>query len=114
MSNKLIQYNLSVSSTPVVAYDGTLDFTTDSFEMCFNHYWSFSVTDNTVGGTPTYTIEASNDNVQWYEYNLNSSLVDLADGVDDNHFAWRYFRVVYVSNAVTSGDVTFYLSLKSN
>lgn len=114
MSNKLVQYNLAVATVPVVAYSGVGDFTTDSFEMCFNHFWSFSVTDNTTGGSPDYTIEVSNDNTQWYEYNSSSSNVLLDDGVDDTHFAWRYFRVVYLSNGVTSGDVTFYLSIKSN
>ncbi|GAG46875.1 unnamed protein product [marine sediment metagenome] len=110
----IIQYNLAVSGTPVVGYDGTGDFTTDAFRLCFNHAWAFSVTDSTTGGSPDYTIEVSNDDVQWYEYNSDSTNVSLDDGVDDTHMVWKYFRVVYDSTGVGSGTVTFWLSLKPN
>lgn len=63
-------------------------------------------------GDPTYTIEVSNDNLTWFEYNNLSTDVSVNDAVDDNHLAWIYMRVVYDAKTETTGTVEFELTQK--
>jgi len=110
--SKPIKINFSVGGTPVVNYDGTSDFTTDTQEVCFNHVWSFQVEDNTTGGNPNYTIEVSNDGSTWTSYFNNAENIPLDESYEDNRLAFLYMRIVYNATGVSSGTVTFNLVLK--
>jgi hypothetical protein len=85
--------------------DLSLDQTTDSQSLCGSYQWSINATSGDVVGVPTYTIEVSNDDSTWYEYNNDSTNVAFTDAVDDNHFAFKYIRLVITSNGSTGTGI---------
>ena len=62
--------------------------------------------------TPTYTIEVSNNNVDFFPY--DTPVVDalIGQAFDDTHLDWLYIRINYDAQTNTTGIVEFPLILK--
>jgi hypothetical protein len=106
--------NFKIGGVPTKAVDATVDFTTDAYDFDYSHDWSTSISETGVVGSPTYTIECSNDKVKWYEYNSASTAVALADAVADDRFSFSYMRLIYSANGTSAGTVDVELSLNND
>lgn len=104
-----------ISGSNAQGTDATNDVTTDSFEFKSSHDWSVSIPgDSITGGPPTYTVEVSNDDSTWYDYNNSSTDIDVVDAVADHYFSFRYMRVNYSANGTSAGTVDMRLSIKND
>ena len=106
---KTIEFVFSDGTT----HDASMSETSGSLRKCFKNVWSVApITFGNTSGDATYTIEVSNDDINWFEYNNQSTDVSVADAVDDNHLSWVYMRIVYDSKTETTGTVRFGLTTK--
>ena len=95
-----------ISGSDISGNDATIGFTTDAVEWCYSHDWSVGMTTSGIDGAATYTIEVSNDNVTWYEYDANSTDLSVADSFEWDYFGYKYQRLVYTPTGVTVGTIT--------
>lgn len=94
-------------------HDATVSETTESIQSCYKYDWSVApIQSGLTVGDPIYTIEVSNDNITWFEYNNLSTDVSVEDAVDDDHLAWVWMRIVYNSGTETTGTIEFELTQK--
>jgi len=95
------------------SHDASVSETSNSVTNCYKYEWAVApVTSGLTSGDATYTIEVSNDNVNWFEYNNLSTDVSIVDAVDDNHLAWIYIRIVYDAKTETTGTIEFNFTTK--
>ena len=95
------------------SHDASVSETSESLKSWYKYEWSLApIITGLSGATPTYTIEVSNDNVNWFEYNNLSTDVSIVDAVDDNHLAWIFMRIVYDKGTESTGTVEFELTQK--
>lgn len=95
--------------------DATSDFTTDAYEFCYSHDWSVSLNElGLVGGPPTYTVEVSNNNTKWYDWDVLSTNAAIQDSVDAPYMSFKYMRIVYSANGTSSGTVDVELDTLNN
>jgi hypothetical protein len=95
------------------SHDATVSETSQSIQSCYKYEWALApIKSGLTVGDPTYTIEVSNDDTTWFEYNNLSTNVSVDDAVDDNHLAWVYMRVVYNAGTETTGTIEFELTQK--
>ncbi len=110
MSNNPFNKEFIRAGFPTI--DLSIDGPTDSLSVCENYVWI--ITPNTLAaivGAPTWTVEVSSNDVDWFEYNNESTDVAIVDAVDDNHAAFAYIRLVISSNG-GSGTGIFKFQLK--
>ncbi len=94
-------------------HDVTLAENSDSQELTQNYIWSVQpILDSIVGTSPLYTIQVSTNDVDWVDYDTDSTDIDVVNSVDDDRMAFNYMRIVHTPNGVTSGDITYKLNLK--
>jgi hypothetical protein len=94
-------------------HDASISEISEALLSCYKYEWSlFPVTSGLSSSDGTYTIEVSNDNLNWFDYNNLSTDVSIEDAVDDIHLAWIYMRVVYSANTESSGTIEFNLTTK--
>ena len=94
--------------TDGTTHDATITETSEALDSCFNYVWSLSPLISGITGTnPTYTVEVSNDGVNWYEYNNLSTNVDIIDAVDDNHLSFTKMRIVHDATGTSGGTVIY-------
>lgn len=99
--------------TDGVVHDATIDEASEGLLSCFKYGWNVTpITAGLTGGTPEYTIEVSNDNVNWFEYNNLSTDVSVEDAVCDDHLTFIYMRIVHQSKGATGGTVKYVLTQK--
>ena len=103
-----------VSEVEVVDYDATVNFTTDEIRFLHSHDWSVDVSETGTDGNPTFTIQASNDNLKWYDYDKNAQNVKIEDAFGWDYFEFKYMRIVYVATGVTTGTITINLNLNND
>ena len=95
------------------SHDATVSETSQSIRSCYKYEWSLApIKTGLTNFSPTYTIEVSNDDLNWFEYNNLSTGVNIVNAVDDNHLAWVYMRVVYNAQTETTGTIEFELTQK--
>lgn len=95
------------------SHDASVSETSDSVQSCYKYEWAVApITSGLTSADGTWTIEVSNDDVNWFEYNNLSTGVAIVDAVDDNHLAWIYMRIVYDAVTETTGTVSFELTQK--
>ncbi len=98
-----------------VTHDASVSAVSNSLRACYKYQWSlYPIYLGLTSLDGTYTIEVSNDNLNWFDYNNLSTDVNIVDAVDDNHLAWIYIRVVYTANTETTGTVEFNLTTKQD
>lgn len=105
-----ITISFKVGATTVHPAGG--DFVTDSIPICENYKWAFEAIPVGLDGSPTYTIEVSNDNATWKNYDALAVDVAIIDGLDDTHLPWQFMRVVYTAVDNTTGTVELRITLK--
>jgi hypothetical protein len=103
-----------VGGNKVVDYDATSDFTTDSINFFHSHDWSVDISENGTDGNPTFTIQSSNDNSKWYDYDKNATIVKIEDAFGWHYYEFKYMRIVYVATGVTTGTITINLNLNND
>lgn len=96
-------------------HDATVDETSEVLESCYNYTWSITpeIT-GIVGGPPIYTIEVSNDGVNWFNYSSSAVGVSVVNALDDTHLAFTKMRVKHEANGTTDGSVTYSFTQKSD
>ena len=94
------------SGVNIEGKDASVAFTSDSVEWDYSHDWSVSFSGVGVDGSPVFTIQCSNDNLTWYDYDINSTDVSIANSFEWDYFGFKYQRVVYTPTGVTTGAVT--------
>lgn len=96
-----------------VLHNASVSETSESIRSCYKYEWSIApITAGLTSAKGEYTIEVSNDNVNWFEYNNLSTDVSIEDAVDDIHLAWVYMRIVYDAKTESTGTVQFELTQK--
>jgi len=93
-------------------HDASISEASESLELCFNSGWSLTPVSSGLDGSPSYTLEVSNDNVNWFSYEEASKDVAIADGLDDTHQAFIYARINYNAVDNTAGTVEFKYTVK--
>lgn len=92
----------------IVAYTAVSDFNTLGIDLRnFNSTWTIQISRSLTTGTPTVTIECSDNNTDWDLYQPESTLVSVTTGetIKKNSFEPRYLRIAYVANSAT-GTIT--------
>ncbi len=105
---KILTIIPEVAGVPVVARDASVAFITDTFSPIGfdeSYEWTFVPIDNSSGGNPRYTLEASQDGVNWTDYSSVTINVTLGTPLVGRQLAWRHLRIDYDGGA-TGGDVT--------
>ena len=96
-----------------IEHNATVSGFSASLQSCYKYNWSLvPILTGTTSNDATYTIEVSNDNVNWFEYNNLSTDVSVEDAVDDIHLAWIYLRIVYNAKTESTGTIRFELTQK--
>lgn len=104
---------LDFTWTDGVNHDVLLAENSNSIKLVQNYKWSIQpIPDTVVGTSPLYTVQVSNDDIDWDDYDVLSTNVDIINAVDDTHLAFNYVRIVHIPNGVTSGNVTYKINLK--
>lgn len=106
-------YHTSISvANKIVAYTAVSDFNTLGKDFStFDSDWSLQVTRSASDGTPTITIQCSDDNTNWRDYKAASTSVSVPEIIIDNEFKPKYMRVQYFAGGGT-GTVTMKLTRK--
>lgn len=109
MEPKLLTFNF----TDGTLHDATLSENSESIKLEYDYTWSIQpIPDTIVGTSPLYSIEVSNDDTTWVDYDAASTDLDIVNSVDDDRLAFKYMRIAHDANGVTSGDVTYKILLK--
>ena len=96
-----------------IIHDASVSEVSQSIRSCYKYEWSIApITAGLTSAKGEYTVEVSNDNVNWFEYNNLSTDVSIEDAVDDIHLAWVYMRIVYDAKTESTGTVQFELTQK--
>jgi hypothetical protein len=93
-------------------HDASISEISNSQQICFRYGWSITPEVTFTGIEPNYTIEVSNNNVDWSAYSIEVENADITQPFDDTHFNFLYVRINYVKGATTTGSVKFQMILK--
>lgn len=103
-----------ISGAEAVDVSGTADFTTDWQELYFSTPFSISLTNTVVGGSPTFSVEVSNDAIQSYPHSAAATSVAINSAFEASDIGWKYVRVKYTNVAATSGVVNPYINISQH
>ncbi len=93
-------------------HDASVSEASISQAICYKYGWSIAPIIAGLDQDPTYTIEVSNNNVDFYPYDTPVVDADIAQPFDDVHLDWLYIRINYNAQTNTTGTVEFPLILK--
>lgn len=95
-----------VTGTAVDSYSGAADFTTDAMDLRkYDGRWVLYCSSDHTSGTPQITIQVSDDNADWFDYQAESTNVDIPNWFYDDKMVHKYLRIQYVSNS-SNGNVS--------
>tara|TARA_R110000782_G_scaffold232884_2_gene319077 strand:- start:1579 stop:1911 length:333 start_codon:yes stop_codon:yes gene_type:complete len=94
-------------------HDASVSEISTPVEICYNYNWSLSPNAIGLDAAPTYSIEVSNNNIDWAAYETPTENAAIDQPFDDIHFAWLFVRINYNAVANTTGSVEFELVFKS-
>ena len=95
------------------SHDASVSEISDAIEICYNYNWSLAPNAIGLDADPTYTIEVSNNNIDWASYETPTLDAAIDQPFDDIHFAWLFVRINYNAVANTTGTVEFNLVFKT-
>lgn len=99
-----------VNGDNVINYPSNADFTTDSKKFELSYEFCIQAILSSLTGTPTLTLEASNDNINFVVYNPDAKDIDLTNTdnqiIYDDKFPCLYLRLKYVANG-NNGTISF-------
>ena len=108
---RTLTYNFTFT-TDGTSHDVTVSEASELLESCSNYVWNVSPSVTGLSGSPTYTIEVSNDGTTWFEYATEFTGVDIDDAVEDTQLSFKYMRVNHIAGTSTAGVVTYTLTQK--
>jgi len=102
--------------TTLIDNEPIADFTSESREYNYSRDWDMIITKSGANGNPLVTIEASHDNINWFEYNNKST--DVAIDEDyirfvDEILPLKFMRIRVQANGTTTGTIGATLYLKN-
>lgn len=90
-------------------FSGASDFTTDALNLSsFQDAWLLYANSTYTTGAPTFTIQVSDDESVWFDYNERTTDVLFNRIVKESVFYPKFMRLVYKAN---SADGNVYLKL---
>lgn len=107
-----MKLTLEVGGVPVEAFSATANFVTDGIKLDFRHQWSLQATIAGETLIPNFTIECSNNGIDFEQYNPATTAVNIPALSYDSQFNPQWFRVSFDANGNTTGTVTFDFNLK--
>ena len=108
-------YKINFAFSDGESHDATVTETSISLEFCENFSWAVTpIPTGVTGGSPSYTIQVSNDGLIWFDYNALSTSVDIDNAVDDIHLSFTQMRIAYDGTGVSAGTVGFLFTNKGN
>ncbi len=92
----------------LLPFDLSADGYTNNYHIHGARPFSIQPTVESLAGNPTYTLEVSNDGINFIEFDKTTTKLDMTDQIQSNYsvFPWEYFRLAITSNA-GSGTVIF-------
>ena len=93
-------------------HDASVSEASISQAICYKYGWSIAPIIAGLDQAPEYTIEVSNNNIDFYSYDSLTEGADIAQPFDDVHLDWLYIRINYDAKTNTTGTVEFPLILK--
>jgi hypothetical protein len=109
MSNPI---KLTFQFSDGTSHDASLTEASISQAICYKYGWSIAPIVAGLDSTPTYTIQVSNNNVDFFPYDLQTVDALIGQAFDDTHLDWLYVRINYDAQLNTTGTVEFPLILK--
>ncbi len=110
MKSEVIFYHTSTAAgNEVVGYTATSTFTTVGIDLSdWFGSWSVQISRSASDGSPTATIEVSNDGSNWRTYNDQSTSFNVTNGevIIDGDFQPRYMRIAYTATGSPTGTIT--------
>lgn len=89
----------------------TADVVSDSLKVEQTYAWNISPSTTDLTGAPTYTVEVSNNDVDWYSYDDLFTDIALTKAVESEAISFLYVRVAITSNGAT-GSAEFNATFK--
>lgn len=112
-----MKLQLKSGTVDITNWDASVGFTTDLQKLEYDHVWALQAILAGVDGSPTLTINGSDDGVNFVPYKTASTSVDLTVVANrlifDKNFAPTYFQVVYTPGGATVGTITLDFELKT-
>jgi len=95
-------------------HDASVSEASISQLVCFQYGWSLAPLSAGLGGgaTPEYTIEVSNNDIDFAPYSSETTAADIDQPFDDTHMVWKYVRINYDAKTNATGTVEFEMTLK--
>ena len=107
MAKKLGVLSFRVSGVEVDAYSGVSNFTTDSIDFSdYSKAWVVYLDSTHSAGSPSVTIEISDDGINWLKYVDDATNILIPRGIGESKFYPKLMRLNYTANS-SNGDVTF-------
>ena len=94
------------------SHDASVTEASISQAICYKYGWSIAPVVSGLDQAPTYTIEVSINNIDFYPYDSPVVDADILQPFDDVHLDWLYIRINYNALTNTTGTVEFPLILK--
>lgn len=105
-------YKIIFEFSDGTTHDASISEASNPKEICFKYGWSIMPESTIVGTAPTYSIEVSNNGVDWSAYDTQTENADIDQPFDDAHLDWTFVRINYTKTATTTGTVKFEMILK--
>lgn len=112
MSNNVHQKSFVFSDGET--HDASVSEASQAIKITYKNFWSLIPVIAGLDASPTYSIEVSNDNVNFAPYNALTTNAAIDQPFDDVHFNFLYMRVNYAAAGTTTGTVAFPLLLKNH
>lgn len=104
---KLGILDFRIASVLVDGFTGAADVNTDGVDFSkFSKAWIVYLDSTHTTGSPTITIEVSEDNVNWFDYLPKSINISLPVTIQRSSFYPRFMRIAYTANS-SNGNITF-------
>jgi len=94
------------------SHNASLTEASFSQAICYKYGWSIAPIVAGLDQAPTYTIEVSNNNIDFFPYESRVEDAAIGQAFDDTHLDWLYIRINYNAQTNTTGTVEFPLILK--
>lgn len=95
------------TATAIDGYTGVTDFTTAGIDLIdWIKGWVLYCSSTHTTGAPSVTLQVSDDNSTWFNYQDESTDIPISEYFRDNNMIHKYFRISYTANS-SDGDVTF-------
>lgn len=93
-------------------HDASVSEISISQSICFQYGWLLTPISSGLNANPTYTLEVSNDDINFQAYDSRIKDAAIIQPFDDDHMNGLFFRIVYNAQTNTTGTVEFQISMK--